>query len=215
MRASASTRRFAEELARAHGIRHPGVVAALARVPRPLFVDEALRARAYSDDALPIGYGQTISRPSTVARMTEALEPEPDDRVLEIGTGSGYQTAVLSCLVARVYSVERIPALAVKARALLTRLGAFQAELRTGDGALGWPEEAPFQGILVTAAAAEIPRPLLEQLAIGGRLVLPLREGTGQRLRRIVRLTAEEWREEILDPCRFVPLVGGDGIGHR
>lgn len=208
MRSSAPARRLVEELARDHGIRHQGVLEALARVPRQLFVDEALRARAYGDDALPIGYGQTISKPSTVARMTEALDPAADDRVLEIGTGSGYQTAVLACLVAKVYSVERIPALTVKARALLTRLGAFQVELRAGDGSLGWPEQAPFEGILVTAAAREVPRPLLEQLAPGGRLVLPLHEGGGQRLRRIVRLAADEWREETLNPCRFVPLVG-------
>ncbi|GAB4267655.1 MAG: protein-L-isoaspartate(D-aspartate) O-methyltransferase [Deferrisomatales bacterium] len=202
-------RRLAEQLADGHGVRSAAVLAAMARVPRPLFVDEALRVRAFRDEALPIGFGQTISKPSTVARMTEALEPRPDDRVLEVGTGSGYQTAVLACLCGRVYSVERIPQLALRASRLLTQLGYHRVEVRLGDGALGWPEQAPFQGILVTAAAEGVPGALLEQLALGGRLVVPRREGNAQRLWRYVRVGADQWHEESLEACRFVPLVAG------
>jgi protein-L-isoaspartate(D-aspartate) O-methyltransferase len=183
------------------------VRAALDKTPRQRFLDEALRGRAYDDDALPIGFGQTLSRLSTVARMTEALDTRPVHRVLEIGTGSGYQAAVLSHLVAEVYSVERIPALALRARKTLHQLGCYNVHVRTGDGAAGWPEEAPFDGILVAAAARAVPCPLLEQLAVGGRLVLPLAEGAGQELRRILRKDAESWDEEVLEPCRFVPLI--------
>jgi protein-L-isoaspartate(D-aspartate) O-methyltransferase len=200
-------RRLVAEVAEDYGVRNHRVLDALAKVPRHLFVDEALWVRAYTNDALPIGYGQTISKPSTVARMTEALDPHPQDRVLEVGTGSGYQGAVLSCLVARVYSVERLPALAVRARSVLTQLGAFRTEVRSGDGTMGWPEEAPFQGILVTAAAEKVPQALLNQLALGGRLVLPLNGDGGQRLRRLVRTSTDCWREDVLDACRFVPLV--------
>ena len=180
---------------------------ALDKTPRQRFLDEALRGRAYDDDALPIGFGQTLSRLSTVARMTDALGTRPAHRVLEIGTGSGYQAAVLSHLVADVYSVERIPALALRARRNLHQLGCYNVHVRTGDGAAGWPEQAPFDGILVAAAARAVPRPLLEQLAVGGKLVLPLAEGTGQELRLILRASADTWEEEVLEPCRFVPLV--------
>lgn len=204
-------RRLVGEIAEAQRIQNSRVLDAMGRVPRHRFVDEALRARAYADDALPIGYGQTISKPSTVARMTEALEPAPGDRVLEVGTGSGYQAAVLAYLVAQVYSVERVPTLAVRARKILTELGLFRTEVRIGDGCLGWPEEAPFHGILVSAAADVAPDPLLRQLVVGGRLVLPVNEPTGQRLRRVVRVSEESWQEEVLDACRFVPLVPGDG----
>ncbi len=190
------------------GVRDRRVLEAIGRVPRHLFVEEALRARAYTDDALPIGYGQTISRPSTVARMTEALSLAPGDSVLEIGTGSGYQAAVLALLGARVYSVERIPGLALRARRVLAQVGAFGVAVRPGDGGKGWPEEAPFRGILMTAAAAEVPRPLLEQLDIGGRLVAPVGQGEGQSLRRVVRLGPDNWTEEVLEACRFVPFIG-------
>ncbi len=204
-------RRLVEEVARQAGGVDARVLGALGDVPRHRFVQEALRARAYTDDALPIGHGQTITKPSTVARMTAALAPGPEDRVLEVGTGSGYQAAVLSRLVDRVYTVERISVLALRARRILFELGIYNAEVRVGDGSLGWAEESPFQGILVTAAAAQVPRPLLEQLAVGGRLVLPFRGGEGQEIRRIVRRAGGEWEDTILEPCRFVPLVAGDG----
>lgn len=206
-------RRLVAAVASAHGVGNPRVLEALGRVPRHLFVDEALHARAYTDDALPIGYGQTISKPSTVARMTAALDPAPGDRVLEVGTGSGYQAAVLACLGVRLYSVERLPALALRARHALTRVGAYGVSVRPGDGALGWPEEAPFRGILVTAAAPRVPRTLLEQLEVGGRLVAPVAGEDGQSLRRIARTGPETWEEEVLEPCRFVPLVAGGSRG--
>ena len=204
-------RRLVAEVAEAPGLRNPRVLDALGRVPRHRFVEEALWARAYSDDALPIGYGQTISRPSTVARMAEALEPSPGDRVLEVGTGTGYQAAVLACLVSKVHSVERVPTLAVRAMRVLTELGFFNAEVTVGDGSLGWPGGTRFHGILVSAAADEVPEALLRQLEVGGRLVLPVSEAGGQRLRRIVRVSEGEWQGEVLEPCRFVPLVAREG----
>lgn len=213
MRFDGALRRLVAAVAETQGIRNPRVLDALARVPRHLFLEEALWARAYTDDALPIGFGQTISKPSTVARMTEALDPSPGDRILEVGTGSGYQAAVLAALGAQVYSVERISALALRARLALTRVGAFGVAVRPGDGALGWPEQAPFRGVLVTAAAPEVPRALLEQMEVGGRLVLPVAEGDGQRLRRLVRTDSVTWAEEALEACRFVPLVAGQRCG--
>lgn len=203
----AALKRLVVEVARACGLRDGRVLDALGRIPRHSFVDEALAAKAYTDNALPIGHGQTISKPSTVARMTAALDPGPADRVLEVGTGSGYQAAVLACLAGTVYSVERIPALAVRARRLLNQLGFHQVEVRPGDGSLGWPEAAPFEGILVAAAASQVPESLLRQLAVGGRLVLPVGARGDQSLRRIVRVSADEWHEEVLEACRFVPLV--------
>ncbi|MDW7711453.1 MAG: protein-L-isoaspartate(D-aspartate) O-methyltransferase [Deferrisomatales bacterium] len=214
MRFDGALRRLLREVAETSGAsRSDRVLGALARVPRHLFVEEALWARAYTDDALPIGYGQTISKPSTVARMTEALDPAPGDRVLEVGTGSGYQAAVLAFLGVRLYTVERIPALALRARRVLVQVGAFGVSVRPGDGAQGWPEAAPFRGILVTAAAPGTPRALLEQLEVGGRLVLPVAEEDGQSLRRLVRTGPASWAEETLEPCRFVPLVGRGGMG--
>ena len=198
---------MAERVVAGLGLRDPRVARALAAVPRHLFLDEALRARAYADEALPIGYGQTLTRLSTVARMAEALELRPGDRVLEVGTGSGYTAAVLARLAAEVYSVERIPALALRARQRLHRLGAYHVHVRTGDGAEGWPEAAPFSAVLVTAAAREVPPRLLEQVAPEGRLVLPVAEGASQVLRRLVRGAEGEWTEEVLESCRFVPLV--------
>lgn len=203
-------RRLAQQAASGLGIRDPRISQAIGEVPRHLFLDEALRARAYSDDALPIGFGQTLSKLSTVARMTEALAPETMHRILEVGTGSGYQAAVLSLLVAEVYSVERISSLAMRARRVLHEIGAHRVEIRIGDGALGWAQKAPFDGILVAAAAQKLPDALLDQLAVGGKLVLPLALGKGQALRRIVRVAEDQWEEEVLDPCRFVPLVSHD-----
>ncbi|HSH70570.1 MAG TPA: protein-L-isoaspartate(D-aspartate) O-methyltransferase [Deferrisomatales bacterium] len=203
----AGQRRMLEQVRRNCGVEDPRVLEALGRVPRHLFVDEALRHRAYADDALPIGFAQTISKPSTVALMTAALELQPGDRVLELGTGSGYQAAVLSHLAERVYSVERIGALALRARRLLIELGLHNVEVRAGDGAAGWPGAAPFQGIIVTAAAGMVPEGLLRQLDLGGNLVIPVADGEGQWLKRIVRTEEDQWCEERLDACRFVPFV--------
>ncbi|MDF1556247.1 MAG: protein-L-isoaspartate(D-aspartate) O-methyltransferase [Deferrisomatales bacterium] len=203
----AGQRRMLEQVRRNCGVEDSRVLEALGRVPRHLFVDEALRHRAYVDDALPIGFAQTISKPSTVALMTAALELQPGDRVLELGTGSGYQAAVLSHLAERVYSVERIGALALRARRLLIELGLHNVEVRAGDGAAGWPGAAPFQGIIVTAAAGKVPEGLLLQLDLGGHLVIPVADGEGQWLKRIVRTEEDQWCEERLDACRFVPFV--------
>ncbi len=203
-------RRLAARAAEELQIQDPRIVEALASVPRHLFVDEALRLRAYSDDALPIGFGQTISRFMTVARMTAALDPQTEDRILEVGTGSGYQTAVLARLAGEVYSIERIPALALRAQKALHRLGVYDVAIRAGDGAEGWPAAAPFQGILVAAVASEVPPALFRQLAPGGRLVLPVGRGKSQSLRRFTRVSADEWAEEALEACRFVPLVGSE-----
>jgi protein-L-isoaspartate(D-aspartate) O-methyltransferase len=173
-----------------------------------MFVEDAFTLRAYTDDALPIGYGQTISKLSTVAVMTAALDPKPGEKVLEVGTGSGYQAAVLSRLSREVYSIERIAGLAVKAQGLFNRLGVFNVKVRTGDGAQGWPEAAPFDKIIVTAAAETLPRELLNQMAIGGRLVLPIGDGgEGQVLRMLVRQGENDWEEWNIDNCHFVPLV--------
>ncbi len=199
-------RRLVSEVGRAVPGCDPRVLEAMARVPRHWFVEEAFWPRAYADQALPIGFGQTISRPSTVARMTTALALSPADRVLEVGTGSGYQAAVLACLAGRVFSVERVAALAVRARARLDRLGFTGVEIRPGDGARGWPERAPFDAILVTAAAPEVPEALLEQLAPGGRLVIPVGNGDRQAILRIRREASGGWAREVLEPCRFVPL---------
>jgi protein-L-isoaspartate(D-aspartate) O-methyltransferase len=208
MRYETALRQRARQMAAELGLKDPRIVEAIGETPRHLFLDEALRARAYVDDALPIGFGQTLSKLSTVARMTEALAPRPRDRVLEVGTGSGYQAAVLARLAGEVFTVERIGALALRARRVLHDVGAHHVEVRVGDGALGWEEKAPFDGILVAAAARELPRALLSQLAVGGRLVLPLDErGGGQALRRITRNALGEWEEEVLEACRFVPLV--------
>jgi len=182
---------------------------AVASVPRHLFVEEVLAPRAYTDDALPIGHGQTISKVSTVLRMTSLLDPGPKDRVLEVGTGSGFQTAVLARLCDRVYSVERVAALSLRARRVLNRLHVFNVELRTGDGSLGWAEAAPFPRIIVTAAAVAMPRALVEQLAVGGRLVTPVDTAGGQVLKVVTRTGEASFEEEVLDAVRFVPLVEG------
>lgn len=204
-------KRLADSLAAEMGIDNPRVVEAVGSVPRHLFVEEVLWPRAFTDDALPIGHGQTISKVSTVLRMTHLLDPGPGHRVLEVGTGSGFQTAVLARLAGEVYSVERVAPLAVKARRMLNRLGAFRVHVRTGDGSLGWPEAAPFERILVTAAAGRLPEALRGQLAVGGRLVAPVDSGVGQVLKVVERLDPTTWKETELDACRFVPLVEGGG----
>lgn len=202
-------RRLAERLA-SDGVRDPRVLAAIEQVPRHRLVPEALRDQAYRDCALPIGEGQTISAPGMVAAMTGALELEGHECVLEIGTGSGYQAAVLSALAARVVSVERLPTLAARARSALDALGIANVVVHLGDGSRGRPQEAPFDAILVTAGAPEIPPPLIEQLAPEGRLVAPVGDRATQELVR-VRRTGGGIRRESLGRCRFVDLVGEHG----
>ena len=205
--------RLAEQL-RQRGIRSPEVLEQIRRTPRHLFIDEALERYAYRDNAMPIGSGQTISQPYVVALMTQALLMDEDGRmrrpgkVLEVGTGSGYQTAILSPLVGQLFSIERIRPLLDSARPLLRELGCRNARFRHGDGMLGWPGQAPFDGILVAAAAAAVPRALLDQLAPGGRLVMPVGGHDHQELLRIERDGNGEVRER-LAPVAFVPLLPG------
>ena len=183
------------------------VIEAIQRVPREAFVPEEFRQSAYENMPLPIGYGQTISQPLIVGLMTQALLLNGDEKVLEIGTGSGYQTAVLAQLARHVVSVERIPPLADRARETLRKLGYPNVEVHTGGDGLGWPQGAPYDAIIVTAAAPEVPRELLEQLGPGGRLVIPVGGRDLQELVRIVK-TPEGARRHNLGPCRFVPLLG-------
>ncbi|WP_287154881.1 protein-L-isoaspartate(D-aspartate) O-methyltransferase [Candidatus Solincola tengchongensis] len=207
-------RRLREEMVRTQiaerGIRNPRVLEAMRRVPRHLFVPEDLRHRAYEDTPLPIGEGQTISQPYMVAWMTELLDAGEGDRVLEIGTGSGYQAAVLCELVKEVYTIEKNLLLAREAEERLRSLGYANVRVRVGDGTLGWPEEAPFDGIIVTAGAPSVPQPLLEQLAEGGRLVIPVGSATMQML-TVVRKEDGAFRTTEEGSCIFVPLVGKYG----
>lgn len=204
-------RRNAEEVRRGTGLPalDPRVLEALARVPRHRLVPEAQRAHAYANRPLPIGHGQTISQPYIVALMTDLARPRPGDRVLEIGTGSGYQAAVLAELVERVYSIEIVPPLARRAAADLQALGYTNIELREGDGYYGWPEHAPFDAIVVTAAAASIPPPLIEQLKPGGRMVIPV---GGQFHTQMLMLVEKQddgrVRSRQILPVRFVSLTG-------
>ena len=194
------------------GIRDPAVLAALREVPREEFVPADLMGHAYDDCPLPIGEGQTISQPYMVAYMAEALELARADRVLEIGTGSGYAAAVLSRLVADVHTVERIAALALTARERLSSLGYANVSVHVGDGSLGWPEHAPYNAIVVTAGAPQVPQPLLEQLAVGGRLVIPV--GNDPRLQTLVRVRRvgeHDYRHESHFGVMFVPLIGAAG----
>jgi len=198
---------------RSRGIADERVLRAMSTVPRELFVSDAQRSTAYADEALPIPAGQTISQPYMVARMTELVAPRAGSRILEIGTGSGYQTAILAILGAAVVSIERQAELAVTARERLARLGLGGAvDIRVGDGSVGDPDGAPWDGIVVTAAAPSIPTALREQLSpAGGRLVIPVGDRSRQELMLVVR-HGDEWRDRNEGPCVFVPLVGEGGF---
>lgn len=199
-------RRMVEAQLAERGVNDERVLAAMERVPRHRFVPEEMRPHAYEDRPLPIGHGQTISQPFVVGFMTQALELEGDERVLEIGTGSGYQAAVLAELVREVWTIEILEPLAERARAVLADLGHENAHVRCGDGYLGWPERASFDAILVTAAPDHVPQPLLDQLAVGGRMILPVGDSR-QELVLIRRTRGGYEREEVL-PVRFVPMTG-------
>lgn len=205
--------RMVETQIKSRGISDSRVLMAMETVPRHLFIDEGLIDQAYNDSPLPIGEKQTISQPYIVALMTQALELNGKERVLEIGTGSGYQTAILASLAERVFSIERIAPLAVKARKILDRLNYYNVALRVGDGSYGWKEEAPFDAIITTAAAPEIPQYLVEQLAVGGKLVVPIGGRDVQTLYKLTRLieNPQEIRKEDLGGCRFVSLIGESG----
>jgi protein-L-isoaspartate(D-aspartate) O-methyltransferase len=194
----------------AREVTNPRVLEAMRSVPRHRFVPESVRGSAYQDRPLPIGHRQTISQPYIVAVMTELLDPQPGDRVLEIGTGSGYQAAVLSGLVEKVYSIEIIPELAEGARKVLAEAGYENVQVITGDGYAGLPDRAPFDGIIVTAAPEKVPEPLVEQLAVGGRLVIPV-GGWSQDL-RVLERTEEGVRTTRLFPVRFVPLTRSEKV---
>ena len=199
--------RMVDEQLAGRGVTDPRVVAAMRRVPRHRFVQEALRGRAYGDHPLPIGEEQTISQPFIVGLMTSLLELSGREKVLEVGTGSGYQTAVLAALARRVCSIERLPRLAERARAILESLGYDNVWVRVGNGALGWPDEAPFDCIIVTAGGPSIPPPLVQQLADGGRMVLPVGSSENQTL-TVVENVDGEIRQRTHGECKFVKLVG-------
>jgi len=195
---------------RARGIKDERVLDAMGTVPRHMFMEEGLRSRAYEDCALPIGEGQTISQPYMVAVMTELLELKGPEKVLEIGTGSGYQTAVLSMLTSEVHTVERIPSIASRAETRLMDLGYSNVKLHVADGTIGLRAEAPFDGIIVTAGAPGIPERYIEQLKTGGRLVIPFGTRYSQVLYQVTK-TPDGIREKMSTPCVFVPLIGEDG----
>jgi len=191
----------------ARGVKDERVLEAMRKVPRHMFVDEALREQAYNDHPLPIAEKQTISQPYVVGLMTESLALTGSEKVLEIGTGSGYQSAVLAELADRVFSIERYPDLAHRANSVLQKLGYKNVIIRVGDGSLGWPDDAPFDGVVVTAGTPKIPQPLVDQLAMGGRLVVPVGDRFGQDL-VVVRRLADGIRKTSLGGVRFVDLVG-------
>ncbi len=192
---------------RESGIRDEQVLGVMGDLPRHIFLDEALAHRAYEDTSLPIGHGQTLSQPYIVAKMTETLMAHQPRKVLELGTGSGYQTAILAQLVAEVYSVERIKPLQDRARERLRQIGIRNVMLRHADGGMGWPEKGPFDGIIVTAAPREVPEELLEQLAEGGVLVAPV----GDETQMLVEITrhGDKFKTREIEPVRFVPLLHG------
>ncbi len=195
----------------ARGIKDHRVLKAMLKIPRHLFVDETLQDQAYNDYPLSIGENQTISQPYMVALMTEALELKGDERVLEIGTGSGYQTAILAELSKNVYSIERIASLLEKAKKILDKLQYSNVALKIGNGTCGWKEEAPFDAIMVTAGAPKIPDPLADQLAVAGRLVIPLGDRFSQSLIKAIKRRDGKLSRESLGGCRFVSLLGRHG----
>lgn len=203
--------RMVETQIKSRGIKDERVLKAMLKVPRHLFVDEALRDQAYGDFPLPIGEGQTISQPYIVALMTEALELKGNERVLEIGTGSGYQTAILAELALWVYTIERFPTLLERAKKVLKELGYKNISFKLDDGTLGWKEAAPFDAIIVTAASPDIPPPLVEQLAEGGRMVIPIGDEFSQTLIKGVK-KGGKLHTKALEPVRFVKLVGAYGF---
>lgn len=194
----------------ARGVRDPRVLEAMRRVPRHVFIPEGMRDRAYDDSPLPIGEGQTISQPYMVAWMSELLEVGPEDRVLEIGTGSGYQAAILCELAGEVFSIEKHAGLARAAEERLRGLGCRNLTVRVGDGSAGWPEEAPFDAIVVTAGSPSVPQPLLEQLSEGGRMVIPIGP-SGMQMLTVIRRKGNEYQSSEEGTCVFVPLVGKFG----
>lgn len=216
MQETASNRKFIYrrrklvEGLREKGIQSETVLSAMEKVPRHLFVDTALEERAYEDTALPIGKGQTISQPYTVAAQSELLGAGPGNKVLEIGTGSGYQAAVLCEMGADVYSVERHEELYLKARSILRRLG-YRVRIKLGDGSLGWSAYSPYDGIVVTAGAPVVPQELIRQLRIGGRLVVPVGDQEKQMMIRITRISEDAYEEEHFSSFKFVPLIGEKG----
>jgi len=199
--------RMVEEQLVRRGVTDPRVLAAMRRVPRHLFVQEAFRERAYGDHPLPIGEEQTISQPYIVGLMSSLLQFTGTEKVLEVGTGSGYQTAVLAELARRVCSIERLPGLAMRARALLEGLGYTNVWVRVGNGTLGWPDEAPFDRILVAAGGPSVPPPLFDQLAVGGRMVVPVGDAANQTL-TLVENVGGQMRTQPFGDCSFVKLVG-------
>jgi protein-L-isoaspartate(D-aspartate) O-methyltransferase len=211
VRPAALRERMVDRQIESRGVRDEAVLSAMRKVPRERFVPEHLAELAYDDRPLPIGQGQTISQPYVVAAMTEALRLRPNDRVLEIGTGSGYAAAVLSVIAAEVYTIERLQELAESARRRLAELGYSNVHVRYGDGSLGWSAHAPYDAIIATASGPDVPTALLEQLAIGGRLVMPIGKLDHQRLVRVERTGPERYIREILEPVVFVPLIGAQG----
>jgi protein-L-isoaspartate(D-aspartate) O-methyltransferase len=209
---AALRRAMVEDQLVARGVRDPRVLAAMGEVPREAFVPEAVRDRAYEDGPLPIGEGQTISQPLIVALMAEAAQIDPGDRILDVGTGSGYAAAVLARLGRFVWSIERIATLAERARAALAGLGLDNVEVVCGDGSLGWAPQAPYDVIHVAASGPGVPAALERQLAIGGRLVMPVGpRGEGQRLVRVRRTAEGRWERDDLGGVAFVPLIGAGG----
>ena len=209
-RFSGARRRLIEELQR-KGINDLAVLKAFDEVPRHLFVPSGVQHRAYEDSALPIGHGQTISQPWVHARYLQSLGLKGHERVLEIGTGSGFQTALLARIVREVYSIERIPELVELARSALRASGTGHVHIMVGDGSLGWPEHAPFDAILVGAASPNVPQPLVDQLAVGGQLLVPVGDREEQVLKRVTR-TATGTEQATLEAMRFVPLIGTHGF---
>jgi protein-L-isoaspartate(D-aspartate) O-methyltransferase len=203
----AARRRMVEEQLAGRGIKSHAVLEAMAAVPRHEFVPENVRKFSYADEPLPIGYGQTISQPYIVAFMTEQLDPQPADRILEIGTGSGYQAAILSRLVSEVYTIEIVEPLAKRAAADLKRLGYENIKVLAGDGYKGWPEHAPFDGIIVTCAPDHVPKPLVDQLRDGGRMIVPVGSPGMQEL-FLLRKRGTKVEQTAVLPVRFVPMTG-------